>query len=397
MKQVSGGVTAAKGFKATGIAAGLKASGKRDLALVVSEVPAVAAGTFTKNKFAAAPIIVSKKNIKGKSIRAIISNAGNANCANGKRGIDDAWTMVSAIAKKLGISKHEVLVTSTGIIGEPLPIGKIVSKIDALTYELKRDGSSLAAQAIMTTDTRSKEVAVEVKIGKKSVTIGGIAKGSGMIHPDMATMHALLTTDAKIDKATLQKVLTEAVTDTFNQVTVDRETSTNDCVFILANGASGVKITGADVKKFFYGVELVCRMLARKIAADGEGATKLLEVNVHNAKTKKDAQIAAKAVAGSDLIKAAMYGGDPNFGRILATLGACGVNFDPSKVDVYITGVQMVKGGIGINENKKLAAPNLKDDEIVINIEMNQGKENGAAWGCDLTEKYVEINADYHT
>ncbi len=397
MKQVNGGVTAPKGFKAAGVAAGLKKSGKRDLALIVSEFPAVAAGTFTQNRFAAAPIIVSKANIKGKNIQAVISNAGNANCANGKQGLQDAWIMVSEAAKKLGLNKTEVLVTSTGIIGEPLDVDKITKALPALVYELKRSGSELAAQAIMTTDTLPKEIAVEVKLGKKSVTIGGIAKGSGMIHPNMATMHAILTTDAKIDKTTLQKLLSDAVAASFNQVTVDRETSTNDCVFILANGASKVKVSGADLKKFYMGLELVCRLLARLIAADGEGATKLIEVNVSGAKTVADARIASKAVAGSDLVKAAMYGGDPNFGRILATLGSCGVVFDPGKVDLWITGVQLVKGGVGISEHKGEAAPNLKDKEIVVNINLNSGKAHGTAWGCDLTEKYVEINADYHT
>jgi len=361
-------ITAPKGFKAAALAAGIKQSGKLDLALIYSEVPAAAAAVFTSNQFKAAPILVSMQQIKGGVSQAIISNAGNANCGTGKQGMQAAKQMVEATAKSLGIHPKHVLVTSTGSINKFLPMHKVIPGIQALAPKLSRAGGEAAAQAILTTDTRKKEIVI--KTG--GYTIAGIAKGAGMIHPNMATMHAFITTDAKIKPSLLQKYLKVAVNNSFNMMTVDQCQSTNDCVFVLANGLSG-KTAGSE---FFKALEKVCIHLAREIARDGEGATQLIEVRVRGARNGAEARIAARAIAGSDLLKCAVYGHDYNLGRIFAAVGSTTARINPDKIQA------------DIKFGKK---------ETLILCDLGMGKGSAVAWGCDLTEGYVKINADYHT
>ncbi|MFA4858432.1 MAG: bifunctional glutamate N-acetyltransferase/amino-acid acetyltransferase ArgJ, partial [Candidatus Margulisiibacteriota bacterium] len=293
------------------------------------------------------------------------------------------------------ISPKMVLVTSTGSIGKPLKMDKIVPGITNLAQEISRQGGGDAADAILTTDTFRKEIAYLVD-GYK---IAGIAKGSGMLHPDMATMHAFITTDAKVPQALLQKMLKAAVDDSFNMVTVDRETSTNDCVFVLANGLSGVEIKPGTpaAKTFENALRAVCKFLAMEIARDGEGATKLLEIRVTGARDTNSARTIARTICGSDLVKAAFFGGDPNFGRIASAAGKCGVNFDPNKVELKIQGVPLMKNGCGLPQNMDKAAPKLKAKKIVVEMDFGEGKGEAVAWGCDLSYDYVKINAKYHT
>jgi glutamate N-acetyltransferase / amino-acid N-acetyltransferase len=367
-------ITAPEGFTAAALAAGIKRSGKLDLALIVSEVPAVAAGVFTSNQFKAAPIIVSQKNIKSGLCQAIIANAGNANCGTGKQGLDDAKRMVNETAKTLGIKPEHVLVASTGSIHHFLPMKNIVPAIRPLVSKLSRAGGEAAAQAILTTDTRKKEISIKVD----GYTVAGIAKGSGMIHPNMATMFAFITTDAAIPRALLQKFLQQAVDKSFNMTTVDQCQSTNDCVFVMANGMSGVEVKSKKekVKNFYKALEAVCIYLAKEIARDGEGATQLMEVRVSGARSEKEARIAARAIAGSDLLKCAVYGHDHNIGRVLAAAGATCAKLDQSKMKA------------DMKFGKK---------ETIVTCDLGVGKASAVAWGCDLTEGYVKINAEYHT
>ncbi|OGC12088.1 hypothetical protein A3K48_06440 [candidate division WOR-1 bacterium RIFOXYA12_FULL_52_29] len=362
-----------KGFLAAGVACGIKKSGKSDLAMIFSEVPASAAAVFTTNQVKAAPIIVSIKHIRRGMAQAIVANAGNANCWTGVRGLRDAFEMASLTAAQLGIDPEKVLVTSTGSIGHPLPMDKVCSGIKAASLKLSKEGWRDAARAIMTTDLTEKNITV--KVGKYSVS--GIAKGSGMIAPTMATMHAFVATDAAVDRQTLQQVLKGACEKSFNMVSVDNCMSTNDCVFILANGMSGVKIKGdAAVKRFAQAVEKVCVYLAKEIARDGEGATKLLEIRAKGARNSADAKAAVKALVGSFLLKAAVYGKDRNFGRILQALGAT---------------------RIVVNWEKFKWSWTSGKTQDVITVDLKEGKAEAVGWGCDLTEGYVKINADYHT
>ena len=366
-------ITAPEGFTASALAAGIKQSGKLDLALIVSEVPAVAAGVFTSNQFKAAPVLVSLKNLKSGLAQAIIANAGNANCGTGKQGLDDARRMASETAKTLGIKPEHVLVASTGSIHHFLPMKNIVPAIRPLVSKLSRQGGEAAAQAILTTDTRKKEISIKVD----GYTVAGIAKGSGMIHPNMATMFAFITTDAAVPRALLQTMLAKAVDYSFNMTTVDQCQSTNDCVFALANGMSGVNVQSPKSKVVFYkALEAVCIYLAKEIAMDGEGATQLMEVRVSGAKNEQEARLAARAIAGSDLLKCAVYGHDHNIGRILAAAGATAAKLDPDKMKA------------DMKFGKK---------ETIITCDLGAGKATATAWGCDLTEGYVEINAEYHT
>ncbi|MBI5701487.1 bifunctional glutamate N-acetyltransferase/amino-acid acetyltransferase ArgJ [Candidatus Saganbacteria bacterium] len=373
MKKIKGTITSPLGFMAAGLAAGIKRSGKPDMALIVSAVPAVCAGVFTTNQYLAAPIIVSKQNIKSGLCQAIISNAGNANCGTGKRGMADAKRMVDAAAKALKIDPKHVLVTSTGSIGKAMPMDKVISAIPKIADKVSKKGGHDAVLAILTTDTRAKEIVV--KVG--GYTIAGIAKGSGMIHPFMATMHAFITTDAKIDRKTLQALLSKAVDNSFNMMTVDQCMSTNDCVFALANGLSGSRVKGqAAIKKFYQALEGVCVYLAEEIARDGEGATQLIRIKVIGARNEKDAKTAARAIAGSDLLKCAVYGKDYNPGRIYAAVGATSAKIDPNKIKC-----DMKFGG----------------KETIVTCDLGVGRSSANAWGCDLTEEYVKINAHYHT
>lgn len=372
MKRIKGGVTAAKGFQAAGVAAGIKKSGKPDMALIYSEVPATAAGVFTTNQVKAAPIIVCMKQLQGKTAQAIISNAGNANCWTGERGLREAWKMVDATAKALTIDSRYVLVASTGVIAHPLPLPKILAGIKQLPWKLSKNGGADAARAILTTDVRPKEIAV--KVG--NITIGGIAKGSGMIAPGMATMFGFITTDAEIDQALLQKMLRQAVAKTFNMVSVDNCMSTNDCVFVLANGQSKSIVNGPLSKQFYAALEYVCELLAKAIAQDGEGASKLMTVKAVGAASWADARAVVKALINSFLLKAAVAGHDKNFGRILQAIGTTDAKVDWDKFKF----------------SWKFGA-----EEDVIAVNLYAGKESAIGWGCDLTEGYVKINARYHT
>ncbi|MDD5593168.1 MAG: bifunctional glutamate N-acetyltransferase/amino-acid acetyltransferase ArgJ [Candidatus Margulisbacteria bacterium] len=366
-------ITSPEGFTAAALAAGIKKSGKLDLALIVSEIPAVAAGVFTSNQFKAAPIIVSQKNIKSGFCQAIIANAGNANCGTGKQGLEDAKRMVAETAKTLGVKPEHVLVASTGSIHHFLPMKNIIPAIRPLVAKLSRAGGEGAAQAILTTDTRKKEIVV--KVG--GYTIAGIAKGSGMIHPNMATMFCFITTDAAIARPLLQKFLKQAVDKSFNMTTVDQCQSTNDCVFALANGMSGKRIQGPGARGQFYkALEQVCVYLAKEIARDGEGATQLMEVRVTGARNEKEARIAARAIAGSDLLKCAVYGRDHNIGRALAAAGASSAKLD---------------------QNKMKADMKFGKKETIVTCDLGVGKASAIAWGCDMTEGYIKINAEYHT
>ncbi|MFA4904970.1 MAG: bifunctional glutamate N-acetyltransferase/amino-acid acetyltransferase ArgJ [Candidatus Margulisiibacteriota bacterium] len=366
-------ITKPRGFIAAGMHAGIKRSGKPDMALIVSEVPANAAAVFTSNQYKAAPILISQAQIKSGKCRAIISNSGNANCGTGKRGLNDAKHMVLETARELKIDPQQVLVTSTGSIGKYLPMNKIIPGIRALSKKLSKAGGRMAAKAILTTDTRIKEIAIRVG----GYTVAGIAKGSGMIHPNLATMHAFITTDAKIDRGLLQKLLKQAVDKSFNMITVDQCQSTNDCVFVLANGLSEKKIDNRKSKIGFQkALEKVCIYLAKEIARDGEGATQMIEVRVTGARNEKEARIAARAIAGNDLLKCAIYGRDYNLGRILAAVGATSAKINPNKI----------KADIKFGRNLSL-----------VSCDLGAGRARAVAWGCDMTEGYIKINARYHT
>lgn len=365
-------ITSPKGFTAAGISAGLKKSGKKDLALIYSEVPCTAAAVFTTNQFKAAPIIVCQKQIKSGSAQAIVANSGNANAATGKQGLIDAWKMVETTATALGLPKKSVLVTSTGVIGQFLPMGKIVAGIKEGAKKLSKSGGRDAALSILTTDLTEKEITI--KVGK--YTISGIAKGSGMISPTMATMHAFITTDAEIDSKLLKKLLTDAVDNSFNMLSVDNCMSTNDCVFVLANGMSGVRVQGTEVSKFRNALEKVCIELTKMIARDGEGATQLVTIRVSGAASQKDARVAALAIINSDLLKCAVYGKDNNPGRIFAAIGSTKAKMNIDKVKT------------GMHFGKK---------EAVVSCDLGVGKFSAEAWGSDLTEGYIKINARYHT
>ncbi|WP_003544641.1 bifunctional glutamate N-acetyltransferase/amino-acid acetyltransferase ArgJ [Desulfotomaculum nigrificans] len=400
LARVTGGVTAAKGFKASGVAAGLKRNGQLDLALIVSEVPASVAGVYTTNLVKAAPLELTRQRVSLGTARAVIVNAGNANACTGTRGIPDAQAMAAAAAKGLAIPEEQVLVASTGVIGVPLPVEKIVNAVSAAVAALSRENHTSAAQAIMTTDLVPKECAVQLEIQNSTVTIGGMAKGSGMIHPNMATMLGFITTDAAISSEVLQLALKQAVDDSFNMITVDGDTSTNDMVLVLANGQAGnpeIKPDTEDYRRFCSGLTRVCTELAKMIARDGEGATKLIEVQVKGAPTRRDARLAARAVVGSNLFKAAVFGRDANWGRILCALGYSGAHFDPSQADIFIGHVQVAKDGGAVVFDEAKATEMLSQDPVQVLVDLKAGSHTATAWGCDLTYEYVRINGSYRT
>ncbi len=404
MKQINGGVCAAIGFKASGIHAGIrKNKTKKDLALIVSEKRAAAASTYTQNLVKGAPIYVTKANIADGYAQAIICNSGNANTCNAN-GIEIAEAMCNLVEKHTGISKTDVVVASTGVIGQPLDITPIANGMDALTTALNSDGSNDAAEGIMTTDTRKKEIAFEFEIGGKACHIGGIAKGSGMIHPNMATMLVFVTSDVNISPEMLQKALSADIQDSFNMISVDGDTSTNDMVSVLANGmAENPKIdsVGKDYDTFCEALSSVTTYLCRSIAKDGEGASKLLESHVSGAKDTKNAKIIAKSVVCSSLFKAAMFGSDANWGRILCAIGYSGAECDVTKVAVELASasgrIAVCKGGSGVDFDEDFAKKVLSEDEIIIDITLGDGDGKAIAWGCDLTYDYVKINGDYRT
>ncbi|HEY6951277.1 MAG TPA: bifunctional glutamate N-acetyltransferase/amino-acid acetyltransferase ArgJ [Bacteroidota bacterium] len=400
LNECSGGVTAPIGYLAGGLYAGIRKA-KKDLALVVSQKPATVAGVFTLNKTQAACIVVDKLQLqRSKTCSAVIVNSGNANACTGERGLNDAWTMVEETATALGLPKDQVLVSSTGVIGQYLPMDVVVSGITQLSKQLSANGNRDAAESIMTTDTYSKETAVKFTLGSSVVTIGGMAKGSGMIAPNMATMLAFVTTDAVIGQPLLTKALRHANSRSFNRITVDGDMSTNDMALVLANGAAGnapIKDHTEEYQIFVAALEYVMIKLAKMIARDGEGATKLVEVLVTGAVSEDQAAQAAKAVANSNLVKTAIHGADANWGRILAAVGYSGIDFNPDLVEVAFDDVPVLLRNYEIVLDEEKAKLALSKDSVLLTINLNQGNASARVWTCDLTKQYVHINASYRS
>ena len=404
MKTITGGVCAAKGFTASGIHCGIRKNRtKKDIALIYSECKASAAAVYTTNLVKGAPLIVTKEHISDGKAQAVICNSGNANTCNAN-GIEIAEKMSELLAKELQISPSDVVVASTGVIGQPLSIEPIANGIPSLVKELSRDGGEAAAEGIMTTDTVKKEIAVEFTVGGKTCRIGGLAQGSGMIHPNMATMLVFITTDAAISPDMLKKALSSDIKDTFNMVSVDGDTSTNDMVTVLANGMAGnaeITAEGEDFNAFMKALNTVTVYLCRMIAGDGEGATKLLECHVSGAKDIATAKTVAKSVICSSLLKAAMFGADANWGRVLCAIGYSGADVDVNRVDVSFRSLKgeitVCVNGAGVEFSEEKAKEILLEREIEIVVTVGDGCGTATAWGCDLTYDYVKINGDYRT
>ena len=401
--EVENSITAPEGFLASGIHCGLKKK-KKDLALIYSEVPCVSAGVYTSNKVKGAPILVCKEHLENNTAQAIICNSGNANTCNGDDGLGKAKKMAELQGKALNINTEDVLVASTGVIGVPLNIEAIEKGIPELTKSLSKNGATDACTAIMTTDTVKKELAVQFIIDNKTVTIGSISKGSGMIEPNMCTMLSFITTDISIKPALLKEALTEAVNVSYNRVSVDGDMSTNDTVLILANGlANNSTINEKDDNyyKFLEALKYVTTKLSRQVAKDGEGATKLIECKIIGATTLDNALKLSKSVINSSLVKTAIFGCDANWGRILCALGYANVPFNPDKVNVYFESskgsILVCKNGSSVNFDEDIALKILKEDEILIKVELNMGDAEVSTWGCDLSYEYVKINGEYRS
>ncbi len=407
MKQITGGVTAAKGFKAASTAAGIKYKDRKDMAMIYSEVPCVAAGTFTTNIVKAAPVKWDQNVVYNQAnAQAVVVNAGIANACTGEEGMGDCKATAEKVAELLNVPAEQVLVASTGVIGKQLPMDRICAGIDMMVLAL--DGSlesgHNAALAIMTTDTHEKEIAVEFELDGKMVTIGGMCKGSGMIHPNMCTMLSFVTTDVAISKELLQEALSVDVADTYNMISVDGDTSTNDTCLLLANGLAGntpITEKNADYKAFMTALNFVNEYLAKQMAGDGEGATALFEVKVVGAETKEQAKVLSKSVITSSLTKAAIYGHDANWGRILCAMGYSGANFDPEKVDLFFESaagkLQIIENGVAVDYSEEEATKILSEDYVTAIADIKMGEATATAWGCDLTYDYVKINADYRS
>ena len=396
-----GGITAPEGFRAAGIHCGVKKS-RKDLCLLVSDLPASGAVVLTTNKVQAAPVVVTREQMeRSQAFRAIVVNSGNANACTGERGMSDAWAMVEATASALGIRRDEVLVSSTGVIGQFLPIAAITGGIHAAPASLSREGGGAAAEAIMTTDTFVKECALEFGCGGARVTMGGMAKGSGMIAPNMATMLAFVTTDAAVAPGVLRLALSRAADRSFNRISVDGDTSTNDMVAVLANGASGARTltetAGADYEAFYSALERVLIALSKMIVRDGEGATKFIEITVTGAADEQCAVQAARAIANSNLVKTAIHGEDANWGRIIAAVGYSGIDFDPARVEISFGAVPILRQNYAIDFSEEDAKNVLSRKEITITVNLNQGAASASFWTCDLSKEYVAINANYRT
>ena len=394
------GVTFAKGFTAAGVKAGIKKSGNLDVAVIYTKTQAVVAGTFTQNKVAAAPVYVSKEVVATGTAHAIVANAGCANACTGQQGLDDAHKMAQIAADELGVNADDVIVGSTGVIGVNLPMDKLEAGIKDAVANLSADGSDNAGRAIITTDTHSKSVTCEFELSGKTVRMGAIAKGSGMIRPNMATMLCYITTDIAIDQALLQKAVSGCVEKSFNMISVDGDMSTNDMVIVLANGeANNAKITeeNADYQIFFDKLMMLCTELAKQIAADGEGASKFLTINVKGAKSFADAKTVGMAIANSPLVKTAFFGEDPNWGRVICAVGYSGADMVPEKTVVKFGGITIFANGTGATYDEKALAHVMKEKDIVIDIELNMGQEDATVWSCDLSYEYVKINGEYHT
>ncbi|MDY5576676.1 MAG: bifunctional ornithine acetyltransferase/N-acetylglutamate synthase [Lachnospiraceae bacterium] len=409
MKQIEGGVTAAKGFKATGLEVGIKAghTGKKDMAMVYSEVPCKAAGTFTSNVVKAAPVKYDMDIVKNSPyVQAVVVNSGVANACTGEEGMKNCRLLADETARVLNIPDNSVIIGSTGVIGAQLPMDKMIKGVGSLAKQLGNtpEDATLAAEAIMTTDTVSKQIAYELEIGGKTVTVGGMCKGSGMIHPNMCTMLAFVTTDVNISKEMLTEIVKEDVKDTFNMISVDGDTSTNDTMIVMANGLAGnpeITEKNEDYEKFAKALLAINTFLAKKMAGDGEGATALFEVKVTGADTKENAIILSKSVVTSSLVKCAICGHDANWGRILCALGYSGVQFDPEKVDIYFESragkLKIVENSVSTGYSEEIATKILSEDEVTALIDMKMGDACATAWGCDLTHEYVNINADYRS
>lgn len=398
MKKINGNIASPKGFKADGIHCGLKRK-RKDIGWIISTVPAQCAGVFTTNQVKAAPVLVTKEKLKNKSLQAIIVNSGNANACTGNQGYQDAITMCEKTAEHLNIDAAQVAVASTGIIGKHLPMFQIEAGL-----ELLANNQDCAAEdfqeAILTTDTCQKVSAYQEEIDGKTITVAGCAKGSGMIHPNMATMLSFITTDVNISSDLLQELLSELTEITFNQITVDGDTSTNDMVLVLANGeAKNAEIQKGSLahQQFKNVLQAVFTDLAKSIAKDGEGATKLIEVQVENAVDEYSARMLAKSVVGSSLVKSAIFGQDPNWGRILCALGYSGIDFDSNQIEIYLEDTLVFAFGVPTDFSTDQLSEKLKQADITIKVNMHGGVAKGKAWGCDLTYEYVKINALYHT
>lgn len=411
-KAINGGIAAPKGFYATGVQAGIKYKDKYDVALIFSDVQAQAAGVYTRNIVKAHPLYLTQRHLENGLARAIVVNSGNANACVGEFGDQTAYAMAEVAATFLAIQPEDVLVASTGVIGVKMPIDRVLNGIRAASSQLLNDvvkgirgrkeeadeGAHRAALAIMTTDTMVKEYAYELPCSQGGVIhLGAIAKGSGMIHPNMGTMLGFLSTDAFLPSEDLQQILREAVDESFNMVTVDGDTSTNDMVLLMANGSSGITLSGEDRSNFVQMVKSMCIELAKDIARDGEGASKLMEVAVSGASTKEDARKIARSICGSSLVKAALFGEDANWGRILTAAGYSGAHFDPNKVDVFLGDLIVAQAGKGVEFSEEKAKKILEAKEVKISLNLHMGEEHATAWGCDLTHEYVTINGSYRT
>ena len=405
MKEIKGGITAAKGFKSSSCAAGIKYKDRTDMAMVYSEKEAVCAGTFTTNQVKAACVkwdmLVNEKGLA----QAIVVNSGIANACTGREGFAACESVAGAVSDELKVDSYRVIVASTGVIGMQLPVDKLVAGVKTMsgTLDDSIEAGTASSKAIMTTDTVNKEIAVSVEIDGKEVIIGGMCKGSGMIHPNMCTMLSFLGSDVAITKELLQEAVSEVVNETFNMITVDGDTSTNDTFMIMANGMSGAAITskGRDYDAFREALMYVCRNLAMRMAADGEGATKLFEAEVVNAKSKDDARTLSKAIVGSALSKAAIFGRDANFGRFLCAMGYSGAKFDEADVELYFVSkagkLKVFDHGVPLAFDEEEAVRIMSEDAVTVYVNMNEGEGCATAWGCDLTYDYVKINADYRS
>ncbi|TCL39516.1 glutamate N-acetyltransferase [Anaerospora hongkongensis] len=401
LKPITGGITSPKGFLAAGVKAGIKQSGKEDVAVIYSVVPAAAAAVFTTNDMAAAPVILSREHIKGGVLSAIVVNSGCANACTGEQGMADAQEMVKQTAELLSISPQTILVSSTGIIGVTLPMAKVSAGIQQAVSKLSVEGYDNAMQAIMTTDTFAKTIAYEFKLGGMPVRIAGIAKGAGMIHPNMATMLGYMTTDANISSPLLKQALDKAVSLTFNMITVDGDTSTNDTVCVLANGQAGNALiddaADPDYLLFAEALQSVCRYLAQQVVRDGEGATKFLEITVKGALSFEQGKKAAMSIAKSPLVKTAFFGQDPNWGRILCAVGYSGSNVQPARTSLAIGGVTIVEAGLGARYDEALLRKVMSEKDITVVVDLGLGQEEATVWTCDFSYEYVKINGEYHT
>ncbi len=407
MKEIKGGITAAKGFMAASTAAGIKYQGRTDMAMIYSKEPCVSAGTFTTNVVKAACVQWDMKIVKSdKPMQAVVINSGIANACTGKEGFDACEATAKGVEAALNVPFESVAVASTGVIGMQLPVDKLVSGVKAMAPVLDEsiEAGTAASKAIMTTDTVNKEIAVEIELSGKKVTIGGMSKGSGMIHPNMCTMLAFVGTDVAIEKELLQQAVSDVVADSFNMITVDGDTSTNDTMICMANGLAGnekIVCKNDDFNKFKDALSYVCTSLAKTMAADGEGASKLFEAKIVNAKSKEDAKTLARAIVGSNLSKAAIFGCDANFGRFLCAMGYSGADFDQNDVELYFESVngklEVFHKGTPLEFDEAKALEIMKADTVTVFVNMNEGSEQATAWGCDLTYDYVKINADYRS